>query len=386
MYLTNRNFIFHSICQTPAPEFLCPVCREELDANSIDIEKLLDSPPPRGEELEDDELLQPGDSLSETDVGRKPKISLEWIQQREQMKELYEKQERQGGIIDLSEKTKLLIISTPSPTNSTSTTAEESSPISGASVSPPSDLNSSSSFSSTASSNTMAAVETTATPTTTTTIASAVKKEEPENNVGKLASKDVNANAKFVGGHYHRSHKYRDYSHHTTGATHNESSFKSRNSQKSYQYSKKLEFGAENTVASKESATDKQIPGTEKPFHKRSLTKNQQRQQYAPKQSLESKTGTSDNDRTQAKTQLNGIAIATSATATTVTGDVKTDLQDEKDETTLAQGRIRNFSRHHHYHHSRGHHYYNNHHSRGYAPKKHNDHSNSTASKPVADQ
>lgn len=78
-------------------ELTCPVCRECLEEN-IDIDKLIESPPP-SEELENS--------------GGQPCTVLEdWEGKREVMKRLYEKQKSQGGIIDLTEGKKLLVIST----------------------------------------------------------------------------------------------------------------------------------------------------------------------------------------------------------------------------------------------------------------------------------
>ncbi len=92
--MAHLNFYF----QLPSKEVekLCPVCRMELDP-SIDIEKLLQAPP-ASEDLEV-EIVIPVSGSSVYD---------------QKLQDLYNKQRDQGGIIDLSDTSKrLLVISSP---------------------------------------------------------------------------------------------------------------------------------------------------------------------------------------------------------------------------------------------------------------------------------
>ncbi|CAG7722771.1 unnamed protein product [Allacma fusca] len=76
----------------------CPVCRNEF-TEDIDIQKFLAAPPPSEENQE--ALL-------------KPCVPEDWLGKRESLNRLFAKQKSQGGIIDLTEKEKkLLVISSP---------------------------------------------------------------------------------------------------------------------------------------------------------------------------------------------------------------------------------------------------------------------------------
>lgn len=80
------------------PGKTCPVCRETLNED-IDVKKLLESPPPVEESLE----VVDGDAILK-----------EWHHQQQELQRLFEKQKSQGGIIDLTEiDKKMLVISSP---------------------------------------------------------------------------------------------------------------------------------------------------------------------------------------------------------------------------------------------------------------------------------
>ncbi|OXA63133.1 E3 ubiquitin-protein ligase RNF25 [Folsomia candida] len=94
-------------------DLTCPVCRECLQ-DDINIEKLIESPPP-SEELESSSLSRTAAETTNPTkaVPTATNVLQDWEGRKKVLKQLYEKQKSQGGIIDLTEQKKMLVISSP---------------------------------------------------------------------------------------------------------------------------------------------------------------------------------------------------------------------------------------------------------------------------------